>query len=80
MTATLPLPTLPLDLLTTEQKFELIHVIEASIEPRQKAVGEEQLPEWQRQILRERKQAVAEGKTHFIPLDEFMRLARKITS
>ena len=82
MTATLPLPTLPLDRLTNDQKFELIHIIESSIEPTAtpSPAGDFIVPAWHNDVLAQREKALADGTTNFIPLDEFIARSRRQAS
>lgn len=60
--------TLPLDQMTAEEKLQLIDILWESLD--RESPNEIPLPEWHREILREREKLMEASEEHFIPLEE----------
>ena len=61
--------TLPLDQMTAEEKLQLIDILWESLD--RESPNEIPLPEWHREILREREASFVANDPPSIPLDEF---------
>jgi putative addiction module component (TIGR02574 family) len=68
------LPVLPLGQMTVEEKLQLMEILWDDLSQNAADVPS---PAWHGEVLADRERAIKEGRTQFLPFDEFQKRIRE---